>query len=115
MYLETINGSKSMDDDFNFLKVLKQWEERRQRRRSPSCLTVDQLKEILSFKPLKAERDLSYVLKTDINFNMLSKGQEKYLLQRDRFKHWFGPPVQSSSFSTATSRRLGGPGSHRSP
>lgn len=110
IFLEAIVNRKHMDEGFkaDLLGALQQSEERRRRRHSPSFLTVDELRQLLCFSPLKAEKDLRYVLKTEVNFDMLSKGQAKYLLQRDEFNHWFwsaNPELLIVNGHLTTSRR----------
>lgn len=70
-------------------EALKQTEEERRRLHIHSFLSLEDLREILSVDPLKAVNDLHYVLKQDINFNTISKGQARYLLQREEFNRWF--------------------------
>ncbi|KAI1505464.1 hypothetical protein F5X99DRAFT_404947 [Biscogniauxia marginata] len=92
-------------------KLLKQKEEERSRQQSLGFLSLDEVLDIVSVDPLKAENDLRYVLRQGINFNTISRGQARYLVQREGFKDWFlsrDPDllVVNGNLNTSTSSRI---------
>ncbi|TRX88466.1 hypothetical protein FHL15_010656 [Xylaria flabelliformis] len=73
-------------------QILRRLEEQRCRARSPDFLSPNDVLDMLHVDLRKPATDLSYVLRQDISFDALSKGQARYLMQREEFKEWFFLP-----------------------
>ncbi|KAJ2990889.1 hypothetical protein NUW58_g2733 [Xylaria curta] len=69
-------------------EMLKEVEEQRHRA-TLSYLSPNDILDILQADIQKPTRDLSYVLRQDNKINERSKGQARYLTQREEFKEWF--------------------------
>ncbi|KAI0860096.1 hypothetical protein F4860DRAFT_504327 [Xylaria cubensis] len=70
-------------------QFLRGLEEQRCRVRSPDLLSPNDVLDMLHVDLRKPAMDLSYVLRQDISFDAMSKGQARYLMQREEFKEWF--------------------------
>ncbi|KAI1739543.1 hypothetical protein F4680DRAFT_421885 [Xylaria scruposa] len=70
-------------------KFLRELEEQRCRAGSLDFLSPNDVLEMLDVDLRKPAIELSYVLRQDINFDAKSKGQARYLIQREEFKEWF--------------------------
>ncbi|KAI0184136.1 hypothetical protein EV127DRAFT_505527 [Xylaria flabelliformis] len=70
-------------------QFLRGLEEQRCRARSPDFLSPNDVLDMLHVDLRKPVMDLSYVLRQDISFDAMSKGQARYLMQREEFREWF--------------------------
>ncbi|KAJ8127182.1 hypothetical protein O1611_g6456 [Lasiodiplodia mahajangana] len=90
--------SHLLKDEFDKIRrdqlkmLLRELEEQRHRNASLDSPSPNNVLDILSVDLQKLATDLKYVLRRDISFDAASKGQARYLIQREEFKEWFFSP-----------------------